>query len=156
DLYENPGPVDLGALIELAGLKLPELDYPPLTPAMAFPSGRPILEALDHQDVMVFHPHDSFEDSVERFVVEAAAPPAVVCINLTRSRHGCPSVIGDALQRAAVSGKEVSVFVELKARFDEELNIHWARQLERAGIHVVTGLVSLKNHAKVILVIRRQ
>src|SRR2546430_5089286 len=92
---------------------------------------------------------------VERFIAEAADDPDVAAIKLTLYRPGGPSRIAEALRRAAAHGKDVSVFVELKARFDEELNIGWAQSLEAAGIHVITGLAALKIHAKVALVVRR-
>ncbi len=93
---------------------------------------------------------------MQRFIVEGADDPDVTTIKLTLYRSGSQSAIVDALTRAAKAGKDVSVFVELKARFDEERNIHWARKLEQAGIHVVTGLVRLKTHAKTALIVRRE
>ena len=93
---------------------------------------------------------------MERFIAEAADDPDVQAIKLTLYRPGDASPLAEALRRAAASGKDVSVIVELKARLDEARNIAWARSLERAGIHVVTGLVSLKTHAKLALVVRRQ
>jgi polyphosphate kinase len=114
-----------------------------------------VADQLDEHDVLVHHPHDSFMASFERFIVEAADDPEVQAIKLTLYRPGGRSAIGDALSRAAAAGKDVSVMVELKARFDEARNIAWARSLERDGIHVVTGLVSLKTHAKLALVVRR-
>jgi len=104
----------------------------------------------------VHHPYDSFEETTQRFIVEAANDPDVASIKLTLYRPGGPSQIADALLHAAAAGKDVTVFVEVKARFDESLNIYWAKQLERGGIHVVTGLVKHKTHAKVVLVVRRQ
>src|SRR5438477_10090521 len=116
---------------------------------------RGVFEALDRGDVLVHHPYDSFGASVERFIAEAADDPDVAAIKLTLYRPGGPSRIAEARRRAAAHGKDVSVFVELKARFDEELNIGWAQSLEAAGIHVITGLATLKIHAKVALVVRR-
>ncbi|NIM52263.1 MAG: polyphosphate kinase 1 [Gemmatimonadales bacterium] len=156
DIYETEGMVDLGALGEIADLPLPEFDYPPFTAANPIDPEQSVFAVLDEGDVLVHHPYDSFETTVQRFLVEAAADPDVVAIKLTLYRPGGPSAITDALLHAAAAGKEVSVFVEVKARFDEELNIYWAKQLERGGIHVVTGLVKHKTHAKLALVVRRR
>jgi polyphosphate kinase len=155
DVYVADGPIDLGGLHELASAaELP--DYPPLVPADPFARDRSIAAQLDDHDVLVYHPHDSFPASVERFIAEAADDPDVQAIKLTLYRLGDASPLAEALRRAAASGKDVSVLVELKARLDEARNIAWARSLEHAGIHVVTGLVSLKTHAKLALVVRRQ
>ena len=156
DVYETEGLLDLTALSELASLPMPELDYPSFTPAAPIASGKSIFESIAEHEVLVHHPYDSFEATVERFIVEAAADPDVIAIKLTLYRSGRQSPIVDALMRAAREGKEVAVFVELKARFDEERNIQWAKKLERAGIHVVYGLVRLKTHAKTTLVVRRE
>jgi polyphosphate kinase len=154
DVYVAPGPVNLGDLRESA-VPSSLRDYPPFIPTSPFAPDRAITAQLDERDVLVHHPYDSFVASVERFITEAADDPAVQAIKLTLYRPGGPSAIADALQRAAAAGKAVSVIVELKARFDEARNIAWARSLERAGIHVVTGLVSLKTHAKLALVVCR-
>ena len=154
DVYSVAGPVDLGGLQEIAG-KAGLPDYPPLVPADPFGADRSIAEQLATGDVLVYHPHDSFPASVERFISEAADDPDVQAIKLTLYRLGASSPIAEALRRAATAGKDVSVVVELKARFDEARNITWARSLERDGIHVVTGLVSFKTHAKIALVVRR-
>ena len=159
DVYVADGPIDLGGLHELAsaaGAGEGLADYPPFVPADPFARDRSIAAQLDEHDVLVHHPHDSFPASVERFIAEAADDPAVQAIKLTLYRPGDASPIAEALRRAAASGKDVSVIVELKARFDEARNIAWARSLERVGIHVVTGLVRLKTHAKLALVVRRQ
>jgi polyphosphate kinase len=156
DIYEVDGPVDLGALAEIADLPPPELHYPPFEPRNPMPLERSVFDILSEGDVLVHHPYDSFETTFERFIREAAEDPDVVAIKLTLYRPGGPSVIGDALVEAARAGKDVAVFVELKARFDEQRNILWARQLQRAGIHVVTGLVKFKTHAKVTLVVRSE
>ncbi|MGH7530324.1 MAG: polyphosphate kinase 1 [Gemmatimonadales bacterium] len=154
DVYPAARPVDLGGLRTLP--PLPRLsDYPPFTPRAPFAPERSVAEQLDERDVLVHHPHDGFAASVERFIVEAADDPQVQAIKLTLYRPGGPSPMADALRRAAAAGKDVAVLVELKARFDEARNIAWARSLERNGIHVVTGLVSLKTHAKLALVVRR-
>lgn len=155
DVYEAEGLLDPGGLWELAR-SLPLPDYPPLTPEERFAPDRPVMEQLDEHDVLVHHPYDSFPGTFERFVTEAAADPDVAALKLTLYRPGGgDSAIAEALRRAAANGKDVSVLVELKARFDEARNIEWARALERHGIHVVTGLVSLKTHAKLALVVRR-
>lgn len=156
DVYEAPDLVDLGPLGQLAGrLAGPDLDYPPFVAQDPFAGHRSIVEALDRGDVLVHHPYDSFTATFERFIAEAADDPDVAAIKLTLYRPGGPSPIGDALRRAAARGADVSVFVELKARFDEELNIGWAQSLEAAGIHVITGLATLKIHAKIALVVQR-
>jgi polyphosphate kinase len=146
--------VDLGGLHAIAAAAdLP--DYPPVAQANPFDAGQPVAAQIDAHDVLVHHPYDSFSTSVERFIAEAADDPDVQAIKLTLYRLGDTSPIAEALRRAAASGKDVSVIVELKARFEEARNIAWARSLERDGIHVVTGLVSLKTHAKLALVVRR-
>jgi len=152
DLYVAGGPIHLGALRDLS---TPLEDFPPHDVREPFVPGRSVAEQLDNHDVLVHHPHDSFSASFERFIIEGADDPEVQAIKLTLYRPGGRSAIGDALGRAAAAGKDVSVMVELKARFDEARNIGWARTLERDGIHVVTGLVSLKTHAKLALVVRR-
>jgi len=156
DVYEADGPLDLGGLGELAGgAARPDLDYPPLISCDPFAGQSCVFDVLDRGDVLVHHPYDSFNASVERFIAEAADDPDVAAIKLTLYRPGGPSRIAEALRHAAARGKDVSVFVELKARFDEQLNIGWAQSLEAAGIHVITGLATLKIHAKVALVVRR-
>ncbi len=156
DVYAVERPVHLGALSELAAERAdPALDYPPFTARDPFARAPSVCAALDQGDVLVHHPYDSFAATFERFIVEAADDAAVAAIKLTLYRPGGPSALGDALRRAAAAGKDVSVFVELKARFDEELNIGWAQSLEAAGIHVMTGLAALKTHAKIALVVRR-
>jgi polyphosphate kinase len=156
DIFESEGLVDLGSLGELASLPVPELNYAKFVGRDPIDPGRPIFDVLREQDVLVYHPYDSFASTVQRLIVEGADDPDVTTIKLTLYRSGSQSAIVDALARAAKAGKDVSVFVELKARFDEERNIHWARKLEQAGIHVVTGLVRLKTHAKTALVVRRE
>lgn len=156
DVYVAPGLLDFGGLRDLARLPLPALDYPPHRGASPIEPGRPIFAVLAERDVLVHHPYDDFEATVQRFVTEAADDPDVVAIKQTLYRAGGRSEIVEALVRAAGGGKEVFVFVELKARFDEERNIEWARKLEQAGIRVVYGLVELKTHAKTALVVRRE
>jgi polyphosphate kinase len=156
DIYELDGLIDLGAVEELAELPLPEHEYPVFTPTVPIDPDRPVLDQLDEHDVLVHRPYESYEETVERFLCEAAEDPDVVSIKLTLYRPGGPSRLSDALKKAAAAGKDISVFVEVKARFDEELNIFWAKQLERSGIHTVTGLVKHKTHAKFALVVRRK
>lgn len=157
DVYQADAWLDPGALLEIAARPLPLTDYPPFTPRDPFPGPQPVLAQLDEHDVLVHHPYDSFAASFERFITEAARDPAVAALKLVLYRPGAgeSSVVADALREAATAGKDVSVIVELRASFDEARNIEWARGLEREGIHVVTGLVSLKTHAKLALVVRR-
>ena len=156
EMYEVDGPLDLTMLRELASLPIPELRYPAPQPRLAFPLERSIFEVVKERDRLVHHPYDDFGTSVQRLIEEAADDPAVTTIKITLYRTGERSPIVDALLRAARAGKDVAVFVELKARFDEERNVRWARKLADAGIHVVHGLVGLKTHAKIALVVRRE
>ena len=156
DMYEIDGPLALRDSSELADLPLPELRFSPLQPREAVPPDRPIRDVLRERDVLVHHPYDDFGGSVVRLFTEAAEDPDVVAIKLTLYRAGLRSPIVDALISACEQGKKVAAFVELKARFDEERNVDSARRLERAGVHVVHGLVGLKNHAKIAVVIRRE
>jgi polyphosphate kinase len=148
--------VDLGSLGELASLPIPEINYSKFQGGNPIDASRSIFDVMKEKDVLLHHPYDRFDSTVQRLIVEGADDPDVMAIKLTLYRSGSQSSIVDALTRAAGAGKDVSVFVELKARFDEERNIHWARKLEQAGIHVVTGLVRLKTHAKTALVVRRE
>jgi polyphosphate kinase len=151
---------EVDGLIDLAGLTQLELPagvvprYPRFAAVDPF-AGSPIFDAISRGDVLLHHPFESFAASVGRFVREAADDPAVLAIKITLYRVGDPSPIADALLDAARAGKAVTAFVELKARFDEAVNVNWARALEAAGGHVVRGLVGYKNHAKVALVVRR-
>ena len=156
DVYEVDGILDLGGLREIADLPLEQLQYPVFRGRSPLPAGRSIFDILADRDVLIHHPYDSFEATVERLLAEAAADPDVLAIKLTLYRAGGRSGVVDSLLQAVRAGKEVFVFVELKARFDEERNIEWAKKLEEAGIHVVYGLVNLKTHAKTALVVRRE
>lgn len=156
DVYEATAYVDLGALREIASLPRAELQYPPFHGRAPWPSDRSIFDLLQAGDVLMHHPYEAFEATVERFFGEAADDAAVLAIKLTLYRAGGRSGIVEALLRAARAGKEVFVFVELKARFDEERNVDWARRLEEAGAHVVYGLVNLKTHCKTAIVVRRE
>ena len=115
-----------------------------------------IFEAIAAGDLLVHHPYESFDDSVERFISAAASDPRTVSIKMTVYRVGDDTPFVRSLVRAAEAGKQVACVIELKARFDEERNLHWATELERAGAHVTVGSVALKTHAKVALVVRRE
>ncbi len=155
DLYEVDGPLDLGSL---TGLPLPpdaSLSYPGFVGANPLPAEGSIWTALEQHDRLFHHPFDDYDATVVRFFREAASDPLVTTIKMTVYRAGEKSPIVAALVDAAEQGKDVVAFVELKARFDEERNIGWAKRLEQAGGRVVHGLVGIKNHAKVALVVRR-
>jgi len=163
DLYEVAGMLDLTGLWTLANLDIPDLrnePWTPVTPARLVPPDEDepadVFAAIRAADILVHHPYESFSASVERFIVQAAMDPEVLTIKQTIYRTSGDSPIVHALIRAAESGKQVVVLVELKARLDEEANISWARKLEQAGAHVVYGLVGLKTHSKAVLVVRRE
>jgi polyphosphate kinase len=156
-VYHLPGPLDLSGLSVIADLDQPQLKYPPFVPSeSALPQDIDIFTTLARQDVLVHHPYDSFTTSVERLIEAAAADPGVLAIKQTLYRTSDTSPIVDALIDAAEAGKQVVVVVELKARFDERANIIWARKLEEAGCHVVYGIVGLKTHCKMALVVREE
>jgi polyphosphate kinase len=161
-IYESSIPLDISGLDMLDGLDRPELKREPWVPVTApalaqhGEAAPDIFEVLRRTDVIVHHPYESFVTSVEEFVETAAADPNVLAIKQTLYRTSVDSPIVQALGRAAEMGKQVVALVELKARFDEEANINWARTLEQAGAHVVYGVVGLKTHAKVSLVVRRE
>ncbi|KAA1380873.1 RNA degradosome polyphosphate kinase [Aeromicrobium fastidiosum] len=155
------GPLDLRSLNEIADLDRPELRYEPFVPGThqhlaEVETAKPadLFSALRKRDVLVHHPYDSFATSVQRFIEQAATDPHVLAIKQTLYRTSGDSPIIDSLVDAARAGKQVLVLVEIKARFDEQANIRWARKLERAGCHVVYGLVGLKTHCKLALVVR--
>ena len=150
------GLLDLRCLADLPLPDDPELEYQSLRPRSPVPDSTPMVDAIGAGDLLVHHPFDSFGDTTVRFLREAGADPAVTTIRITLYRVGDPSPVVEALLAAAHAGKRVIAFVELKARFDEEHNVTWARALERAGGNVVYGLVGLKTHAKVALVVRRE
>ena len=164
ELYRVPAPIDLGSLWPLVDLERPHLKFdafvpsthPLLQPAADPNNSGDIFDALRQGDVLVHHPYDSFATSVQAFVEHAASDPAVLAIKQTLYRTSGDSPIVDALIDAANAGKQVLVVVEIKARFDERANIKWARALEQAGCHVVYGLVGLKTHAKLSLVVRQE
>ncbi len=156
-----PGLLDLSSLLALYELDRPELKDEPFVPAshprlVEGEAPADFFGVLRDGDVLVHHPYDSFATSVQRFVEQAAADPQVLAIKQTLYRTSGDSPIVDALVDAAEAGKQVVVLVEVKARFDEQANIRWARELERAGCHVVYGVVGLKTHCKVALVVRHE
>jgi polyphosphate kinase len=159
DVHE-PGPLlELGDLTALAGLELPELrDAPfvPLTPPELRDPSRSIFDAIRERDILVHHPFESFQASVERFFEAAAQDEHVLALKTTLYRTSGDTAIVRALTEAAQRGKQVAVLVELQARGDEANNINWARTLENYGVHVAYGLPGLKTHAKVALVVRRE
>jgi len=158
DVYRVDGTIDLTVMMALARVEgFRSLRDEPLVPrvAPAFQSSRDLFEVIRQQDVLVHHPFESF-GSVIDFIERAADDPNVLAIKQTLYRTSAPSAIISALARAAQNGKQVTALVELKARFDEQNNILWARELEEAGVHVVYGVVGLKTHCKAALVVRRE
>jgi polyphosphate kinase len=159
DVYRIRGSIGLKRLTELCALDRPDLKDKPFLPSLpaclAADSEEDVFSAIRREDLLLHHPYESFQPVVE-FLQEAAGDPNVLAIKVTLYRVGRNSPIVAALLEAVEQGKQVSVLVELKARFDEESNIEWARTLEDAGVHVVYGLVGLKVHSKVALVVRRE
>ena len=157
DLSIVDGPLGLGDVMELYRLERPELKDTPFTPRIPahLRKGYDLFADIRQHDLLMHHPYDSF-DSVVEFIREAAHDPDVLAIKQTLYRVGTNSSVVSLLQEAVENGKQVAVLVELKARFDEENNIEWARALEKAGVHVVYGLLGLKTHAKVALVVRKE
>ncbi|MFF2551951.1 RNA degradosome polyphosphate kinase [Nocardia sp. NPDC058058] len=161
DVIQVPGLLDLSCLWQVYGVDRPNLKDAPYVPATPPAFGeretpRNVFAALREGDVLVHHPYDSFSTSVQRFIEQAAADPQVLAIKQTLYRTSGDSPIVNALIDAAEAGKQVVALVEIKARFDEQANIKWARALEQAGVHVVYGLVGLKTHCKTCLVVRRE
>jgi polyphosphate kinase len=161
DILHVPGLLDLASLWGLYACDRPELKDEPFVPAThprlsEGETPKSVFATLREGDVLVHHPYDSFATSVQRFIEQAAADPQVLAIKQTLYRTSGDSPIVTALIEAAEAGKQVVVLVEIKARFDEEANISWARELEKAGCHVVYGLVGLKTHCKTALVVRRE
>ena len=163
EVYRLPAPLDLGGLFDIARIDRPDLHYPNHVPTTApqlmpsEPNAKPdIFAAVARQDILLHHPYESFATSVQAFLEQAAADPHVLAIKQTLYRTSGDSPIVEALIDAAEAGKQVLALVEIKARFDEQNNISWARKLEKAGVHVVYGLVGLKTHCKLALVIREE
>jgi polyphosphate kinase len=161
DVLQVRGLLDLAALMAFYDLDRPELKDEPFVPAThprlsEGETPQSVFAMLREGDVLVHHPYQSFATSVQRFIEQAAADPNVLAIKQTLYRTSGDSPIVNALIDAAEAGKQVVVLVEIKARFDEEANISWARELEKAGCHVVYGLVGLKTHCKTALVVRRE
>jgi len=163
EVYRLPAPLDLGGLFQLNRIDRPELKYPRHVPTTSVnllpvePNAAPdIFASIARQDVLVHHPYESFSTSVQAFLEQAALDPNVLAIKQTLYRTSGDSPIVEALIAAAEAGKAVLALVEIKARFDETANISWARKLEKAGVHVVYGLVGLKTHCKLALVVRQE
>jgi polyphosphate kinase len=159
DAHEFGSLLELGDLMEIASLDVPELRDPPfvpVTPPRLRGVNGGIFDAIRQGDILVHHPFESFATSVEAFLDRAAEDPQVLAIKLTLYRTSGDTPIVRALTAAAERGKQVVVMMEIKARFDEANNITWGRQLESAGVHVVYGVAALKTHAKVCLVVRRE
>ncbi len=163
EVYRLPAPLDLGGLFEISKLDRPHLKYPkhvPVTPVQlqpAEPNAAPdVFASIARGDILVHHPYESFATSVQAFLEQAARDPNVLAIKQTLYRTSGDSPIIEALIDAAEAGKAVLALVEIKARFDEQNNIEWARKLEKAGVHVVYGLVGLKTHCKLALVVRQE
>jgi polyphosphate kinase len=161
DVVVVRGLLDLSCLWQMYAVDRRELKDPPFVPAThpAFAdreTPRSVFRTLREEDVLVHHPYDSFSTSTQRFIEQAAADQDVLAIKQTLYRTSGDSPIVDALVAAAEAGKQVVALVEIKARFDEQANIKWARKLEQAGVHVVYGLVGLKTHCKVCLVVRQE
>jgi polyphosphate kinase len=162
DVYVHTAPLDLGGLWSVHALDRPDLKDPPyqrVTPARLVNSDGDridVFDAIRRGDLLVHHPYESFRTTVEEFVRQASTDPHVLAMKMTLYRTSGDSPIARSLIRAAERGKQVAVIVELKARFDEDTNIEWARQLETAGVHVTYGLIGLKVHAKSTLVVREE
>ena len=162
DVYTLPSPLDLTGLSDIGSLQRPELRFPPhsvvtnrhLVPRDDEPLN--MFTVLKSREVLVHHPYESFSTSVQEFLEQAAEDPQVLAIKQTLYRTSGDSPVVDALIQAAQAGKQVLALVEIKARFDEQNNITWARKLEQAGVHVVYGMVGLKTHCKLALVIRQE
>src|SRR5215217_7480594 len=163
EVYNLPAPLDLRGLSVIAGIDRGDLHYPKHVPHTSrylneseTSKAANVFAAMRRRDILLHHPYDSFSTSVQAFLEQAAADPKVQAIKQTLYRTSGDSPIVDALIDAAEAGKQVLALVEIKARFDEQANISWARKLEQAGVHVVYGIVGLKTHAKLSLVVRQE
>ena len=163
EVYRLPAPLDATVLFELGSIDRPDLKYRPFIPTtnrqiaeVESSRAQDIFAAIRERDILLHQPYDSFSTSVQAFLAQAAADPKVLAIKQTLYRTSSNSPIIDALIDAAHAGKQVLALVEIKARFDEDANIAWARKLERAGVHVVYGIVGLKTHCKLSLVVRQE
>ena len=157
DVYSVEGPLGIQDLMALYDLERPDLKDAPFSPTVAerLRSGKPLFDLIRDQDLLVHHPYDSYV-CVTDFINEAVDDPDVVAIKMCLYRTGPESPIPPALIRASEQGKQVTALIELKARFDEEHNMEWARKLDEAGVHVVYGIIGLKTHGKLTLVVRRE
>ncbi len=163
DVFRLPAPLDLTGLNVIADLDRHELQFPAFRPTthhrlapVETASEMNVFDALQRHDILLHHPYDSFSTSVQAFLAQAANDPKVLAIKQTLYRTSGDSPIVDALIEAARNGKQVLALVEIKARFDEQQNIGWARKLEEAGVHVVYGLLGLKTHCKLSMVVRQE
>jgi len=163
DVFRLPAPLDLTGLDLIADLDRPSLQFPAFRPTthhalapVESAQEQNIFDSISRGDVLLHHPYDSFSTSVQAFLAQAALDPRVLAIKQTLYRTSGDSPIVDALIEAARNGKQVLALVEIKARFDEQRNISWARKLEESGVHVVYGLVGLKTHCKLSLVVRQE
>jgi polyphosphate kinase len=159
DVYHSTNLLDYTTLFQIAALDLPDLRDPPWVPqapARLADDEVDIFAAIQSADLLVHHPYESFDASVERFIDDAADDPQTVAIKMTVYRVGDDTPFVRSLIRAAEAGKQVACVIELKARFDEARNIHWAQALERVGAHVTYGVLGLKTHTKVALVVRKE
>jgi polyphosphate kinase len=159
DLYPVKAPLGLSSLWDAAAVDRPDLTYQPLVQAVPTAlegaAGTELFAAIRQRDILLHHPYDSFDPVVE-LVQAAADDPDVLAIKTTLYRVGRNAPVVDALMEAAANGKQVAALIELKARFDEESNIGWAKALEREGVHVIYGLLGLKTHSKIMLIVRRE
>jgi polyphosphate kinase len=159
ELFEVPDPLGVSDLMQMAAVQRPDLKLPPWKPVCTPPLAdldANIFAIIRQGDVLVHHPYEGFSSSVERFILSAVDDPKVLAIKMTLYRTSGDSPFVAALARAAESGKQVAALVELKARFDEESNIQWAQALESAGVHVVYGMLGLKTHTKIALIVRQE
>jgi polyphosphate kinase len=158
DVYELPGPLDYTTLFAIASLPVPELRDPPWSPLvpLVLDDEADLFAVIRAGDLLVHHPYESFDATVERFIRDAADDPAVTTIKMTVYRLGDDTPFVRSLIKAAENAKQVACLVELKARFDEERNLHWANELQKAGDHVIHGVRGLKTHTKLALVVRRE